>query len=190
MFIKHKLRAIVFFSTLFNVWCYSITSLWIYISHSSHYHEYFPHVKDGNVDPMLNFTLNVQIYFCNILGVILDKGNFKQEAAVQVAIRRINQKRYPFQFNSLVKKIDSNNPFQAMKVTCQLLEESIVGVLGPLTEDNSNMVQSILDLKEVPHIEVRKFSSIFDDKWNLNVLFYGSNKILKIAYEPYHQSET
>lgn len=41
-----------------------------------------------------------------------------------------------------------------MKAACELLEEGIVGILGPLTEDNSNVVQSILDLKEVPHIEV------------------------------------
>lgn len=44
-----------------------------------------------------------------------------------------------------------------MRAACELLEEGIVGVLGPLTEDNSNVVQSILDLKEVPHIEVSLF---------------------------------
>lgn len=86
--------------------------------------------------------------------MILDKKNFKQEAALEVAIQKVNEKNYPFELTTILRTIEEDNPFQAMKATCDLLRYEIVGLLGPLTEDNSNVVQSILDLKEVPHIEV------------------------------------
>lgn len=36
-----------------------------------------------------------------------------------------------------------------------MIENGIVGVFGPFSEENSNAVQSICDAKEIPHIEAR-----------------------------------
>lgn len=75
--------------------------------------------------------------------------------AFNKAISDINESDdYYFQFMPMIKVID-DNPYDAMINTCALLEEGVIGIFGPFLEDNSNVVQSISDLKEIPHIEVR-----------------------------------
>lgn len=59
------------------------------------------------------------------------------------------------EYMGITRYIEFDNPFQALNATCDLIQEGVVGILGPSSEDNSNMLQSILDLKEIPHIDVR-----------------------------------
>lgn len=56
---------------------------------------------------------------------------------------------------ALPKRVDSENPLLAAITACELMEERIVGIFGPSTEENANGVQSICDEKEIPYIETR-----------------------------------
>ncbi|CAG9860825.1 unnamed protein product [Phyllotreta striolata] len=89
------------------------------------------------------------------IGAIFDETNTKQEAALREAVREINEFDNDINLRVIVEHIERDNPYEAIKATCDLLEEGIVGIFGPFSEDNSNTVQSICDLKEIPHIEAR-----------------------------------
>lgn len=87
-------------------------------------------------------------------GAIFDESNANQERALKEAVREINEFDEDINLSLLIKRIPRDNPYEATKATCDLLENGIVGIFGPFSEDNSNTVQSICDLKEIPHIEV------------------------------------
>nr|APC94353.1 ionotropic receptor 8 [Pyrrhalta aenescens] len=89
------------------------------------------------------------------IGAIFDDVNTNQEAALQEAVNEINENDDDIDLELIVEYIRRDNPYEASRATCHLLEQGVVGILGPLSEDNSNTVQSICDLKEIPHIEVR-----------------------------------
>ncbi|CAH2005351.1 unnamed protein product [Acanthoscelides obtectus] len=96
------------------------------------------------------------------LGAIFDTENHPRlEAALQEAIRSLNEddvediEDETVEFEAVVRYLNGSKPFEAVDVTCELLEEGVVGILGPLSEQNSNVVQSVCDFKEIPHIEVR-----------------------------------
>nr|XP_023024797.1 glutamate receptor ionotropic, kainate 2-like [Leptinotarsa decemlineata]XP_023024798.1 glutamate receptor ionotropic, kainate 2-like [Leptinotarsa decemlineata] len=93
------------------------------------------------------------------IGAILDKPDPRDHPAIKQAfykaVSEINEEDPDYIFEALTREITVNNPFESVSATCQLLQEEVVGILGPFSEDNSNVVQSICDLKEIPHIEVR-----------------------------------
>ncbi|KAJ8982466.1 hypothetical protein NQ317_000424 [Molorchus minor] len=103
-----------------------------------------------------DFSLRKMIYS---LGAIFDSENTDQrDAAIQAfeaAINDINDADYDFIFEGEVEVISYDDPHEAMSVTCSLLENGIIAIFGPSSEENSNVIQSICDLKEIPHIEVR-----------------------------------
>ncbi|XP_056638600.1 glutamate receptor ionotropic, kainate 3-like isoform X2 [Diorhabda sublineata] len=88
------------------------------------------------------------------IGAIFEDEDTNQREAIQVAVDEINQNE-KINLELIVEYISRDNPYQASKATCSLLAQGVVGILGPLSEDNSNTVQSICDLKEIPHLEVR-----------------------------------
>ncbi|KAJ8944594.1 hypothetical protein NQ318_006008 [Aromia moschata] len=104
----------------------------------------------------------LQVYstLCNPKsGAIFDAEDEEQRAtsirAFEAAVSDVNNGDYDFQFKPIVTTIDYDNSYQAMTETCSLLENGVIGIFGPLSEENSNVIQSICDLKEIPHIEVR-----------------------------------
>ncbi|XP_018563904.1 glutamate receptor ionotropic, kainate 2-like isoform X2 [Anoplophora glabripennis] len=75
--------------------------------------------------------------------------------AFTTAISDINNSEdYDFKFLPIIEII-GDNPYEAMNTTCTLLEKGVIAIFGPSLEDSSNVVQSITDAKEIPHIEVR-----------------------------------
>ncbi|XP_072382959.1 glutamate receptor ionotropic, kainate 2-like [Diabrotica undecimpunctata] len=89
------------------------------------------------------------------IGAIFDEVNTNQEAALKEAVKEINRNDENIDLDLIVKHIPKDNPYLAARATCSLLQEGVVGIFGPMSEDNSNTVQSICDMKEIPHIEVR-----------------------------------
>lgn len=65
-----------------------------------------------------------------------------------------------------------------MITTCSLMQEGVVGILGPSLEHNSRTVQSICDDKDVPHLDVRWF----DEPGNSIINFYPSQELLTQLY--------
>ncbi|KAG5882511.1 hypothetical protein JTB14_033312 [Gonioctena quinquepunctata] len=93
------------------------------------------------------------------IGAIFDKSDPEQHADLEQtlskSIKEVNDDDPRDHFEAIIKQITKDNPYAAVSATCELLENGVVGILGPFSEDNSNVVQSVCDLKEVPHIEVR-----------------------------------
>ncbi|CAH0559162.1 unnamed protein product [Brassicogethes aeneus] len=105
------------------------------------------------------YNLSIKTYEADVLkiGAIFDKTSPYKEKAFLLAIDDANDKATndEYEFEGIIKKIEYDDSFQSMNVTCTLIQEGVVGILGPVSEDNSNVMQSILDLKEIPHIDVR-----------------------------------
>ncbi|CAH1176214.1 unnamed protein product [Phaedon cochleariae] len=139
------------------------------------------------------------------IGVISDLSDAEQQRAlfksVSKAVREINEREMIF-LDVKTIEIPKDNSFEAVRATCSLLEQGVVGIFGPFTEDNSNVVQSICDLKEIPHIEVRwddhslngtivnvhpypdmltrtYYDIIINWKWNDFVILYENNESLQ-----------
>lgn len=110
----------------------------------------------GRCDELQSENGDLSNYIFKI-GAIFDKQKPQVdhfEKAFLEAIKTINGSS-GFHFEGIIEYIEYDNPFDAMTSMCFLLEEGVVGILGPVSEDNSNIVQSICDAKEIPHIEVR-----------------------------------
>nr|APC94261.1 ionotropic receptor 7 [Pyrrhalta maculicollis] len=102
----------------------------------------------------------VQCYSCEIIvhiGALFEK-NENLEKSFNFAIEYVNKNNNEseFVFAPLVQNnLTNNNPYLAMTNTCSILEEGVVGVFGPEAFQNVAVVQSLCDLKEIPHIATR-----------------------------------
>ncbi|KAJ8921823.1 hypothetical protein NQ315_008455 [Exocentrus adspersus] len=117
----------------------------------------------GKSVPAVLYVLLIylSIGYCNaetfrIGGIFENKDGVKKLInAFNAAVNDVNESEdYDFQFEAVIQVI-RDNPYEAMIKTCSLLEDNVIGIFGPMVEDNSNMVQSICDVKEIPQIEVR-----------------------------------
>lgn len=84
------------------------------------------------------------------LGAIFDKDDPQTVQAFKVALKLIDTPIEP-----LIEIVPAHNPHAALKAVCKLLNKGVIGILGPSTEENSNVVQSVLDDKDIPHLDVR-----------------------------------
>lgn len=55
----------------------------------------------------------------------------------------------------LPKSLPTQEPFTAIRTTCDVLKEAVIGIFGPKSLTNINAVQSVCDEKEIPHILTR-----------------------------------
>ncbi|RZC36839.1 Lig chan, ANF receptor and/or SBP bac 3 domain containing protein [Asbolus verrucosus] len=65
-----------------------------------------------------------------------------------------------------------------MVATCSLMEQGVVGILGPSLEHNSRTVQSICDEKDIPYLDVRWV----DEPRTPIINFYPSQSVLTQVY--------
>lgn len=96
-----------------------------------------------------------------LLGAIFDSEDIYKELAFRYAINKINQNRLlkNIVLEPIIEYVPPDNPLICAQIACKLLSIGIAGIFGPVTEENANIVQSICDNKEIPHIEAR---------WNVN----------------------
>ncbi|XP_072382958.1 glutamate receptor ionotropic, kainate 1-like isoform X2 [Diabrotica undecimpunctata] len=80
------------------------------------------------------------------------------ENAFNFAIDDINKNNNDaeFTFTSVVQNnLSRYNTYLVMKNACTILEEGVIAIFGPKTFENIELVQSICDYKEIPHIVTR-----------------------------------
>ncbi|KAL3280164.1 hypothetical protein HHI36_017664 [Cryptolaemus montrouzieri] len=96
-----------------------------------------------------------------IVGALFDKHRGKIDthsiAALKYAVESINNETAENEPKLVYKimNIEENNPFQAMKKTCELLEEGVIAIFGPQNLKNFEAIQSVCDAKEIPVIQTR-----------------------------------
>lgn len=92
-----------------------------------------------------------------ISGAIFDTEDTNKELAFRYEISNINRNRIlrHITLEPVVEYIPPDNPLIAIQTACKLLSVGVVGIFGPVTEENANAVQSVCDNKEIPHIEAR-----------------------------------
>lgn len=95
--------------------------------------------------------------FLCFLGGIFDSDDENKEIAFGVTINEINKEKMLQHYKLIPVRdhIEPENPLEAALTACKLLNNGVVGIFGPVSEDNSQGVQSVCDTKEVPHIETR-----------------------------------
>jgi ionotropic glutamate receptor len=91
------------------------------------------------------------------IGAIFDIEAEVKEKAFQLAIDAVNTKRTGDEryLEGLVEYVPCDNPFKAMVATCRLVSNGVVAILGPSSQDNAQMVQTICDDKDVPLLDAR-----------------------------------
>ncbi|KAK9882219.1 hypothetical protein WA026_019733 [Henosepilachna vigintioctopunctata] len=96
-----------------------------------------------------------------IIGGLFDENkglaDVYSEGALKFAVERLNNETLD-NSNKFVYKIYStpkNNPFEALKKTCKLLEEGVVAIFGPQNIKNFDAVQSVCNAKDIPVIQTR-----------------------------------
>ncbi|XP_050501476.1 glutamate receptor ionotropic, kainate 1-like isoform X3 [Diabrotica virgifera virgifera] len=80
------------------------------------------------------------------------------EKAFNFAIEDINKNDNDaeFTFTAVVQNnLTKYNTYAVMKNACTILEDGVVAIFGPKTFENIEVVQSICDYKEIPHIVTR-----------------------------------
>ncbi|KAG5684287.1 hypothetical protein PVAND_013523 [Polypedilum vanderplanki] len=76
--------------------------------------------------------------------------------AFRYALKRVQQdKSFQRRLIGDVKKIDYGDVFSAYQATCTMLENGVLGIIGPTSTESSSHVRSICDTKEIPLIELR-----------------------------------
>lgn len=65
--------------------------------------------------------------------------------------------------------IPTYNALQAYNSACKLLSQGIIGLFGPSSIHSSSYIQSLCDLKEIPHIETHKNFNLDRDNTHVNV---------------------
>lgn len=53
------------------------------------------------------------------------------------------------------KRLTTPDPYEALQVSCSLMDEGVVGVFLSASRENSQTVQSVCDVKEIPLIDLR-----------------------------------
>ncbi|GJQ66763.1 hypothetical protein Trydic_g3600 [Trypoxylus dichotomus] len=83
-----------------------------------------------------------------ILGLLQDDDDPMKKIAFMVGSERLG-------FESLIESISAFRSYDTLSVTCQMIEHGVVALFGPQSEENANIVQSVCNNKDIPHIEAR-----------------------------------
>ncbi|KRT86879.1 hypothetical protein AMK59_510 [Oryctes borbonicus] len=62
---------------------------------------------------------------------------------------------------SSIESVSAFRSYDTLSVTCHMIENGVVALFGPQSEENAHIVQSVCNNKDIPHIETR---------WNDNPL--------------------
>lgn len=139
-----------------------------------------------------------------ISGAILDILDETAEIAFRDAVHRINSDN--LEVLAEVKKVSPHDPYATLKMTCSLLHDGVVGILGPISETNANVAQALCDETEIPYLDIKwydkpltrtiinvypyltSFTTIFIkilDQWGFKefVILYEKNESLKRVAE-------
>nr|QRN45439.1 ionotropic glutamate receptor kainate 2-like isoform X3 [Carausius morosus] len=83
--------------------------------------------------------------------------NSQEEQVFRLAVEMVNSvspmRRYKLFAHT--GKVAENDSFDASQRVCSMLSTGAVAIFGPMSGETSNIVQSICDSKDVPHIEAR-----------------------------------
>lgn len=90
-------------------------------------------------------------------GGIFDGADKSKQLAFKYAIKAINSNRtlHNHILKPIIVNVDPNSSLNVTQTTCHLLSQGVVAIFGPTSEENANVIQSICDTKEIPHIEAR-----------------------------------
>lgn len=106
-------------------------------------------------DGILNIKLNSKLIF---KGSIFEEDS-NYEDVFKYAIERINKMNQNHlnlvPLSEMLHSSDGQKPLTSLNITCNLLGTNTFGIVGPKDIDNINVVQSVCDEKEVPHILYR-----------------------------------
>nr|CAD7395568.1 unnamed protein product [Timema cristinae] len=88
----------------------------------------------------------------------------QQQLVFQYGVDAVNEDRNLLNYHRLVARVERVPPddsFRVSQIVCKLLSTGVAGIFGPTSDETSDAVQSICDVKDVPHIET---------SWDLNQL--------------------
>lgn len=58
-------------------------------------------------------------------------------------------------FNAAIESVTAYRSYDTLTTTCQIIENEAIALFGPQSEDNAQIVQSVCNNKDIPHIETR-----------------------------------
>ncbi|KAG5882512.1 hypothetical protein JTB14_033313 [Gonioctena quinquepunctata] len=117
----------------------------------------------------------------NIAGLFESDTDLDKIFVYAIELLNRNQNEDHFKLVPLThERIPENNPYLALQNTCLFLNIGVVAIFGPRSFDNINIVQSICDSKEVPHIITRWNNWPLRDSSEIN--FYPHPPLLTKAY--------
>ncbi|XP_044762495.1 glutamate receptor ionotropic, kainate 2-like [Coccinella septempunctata] len=130
----------------------------------------------------------IEKYFCSeiVIGALFDKHKTIEDIystnALKYAVERVNNGTIDksTKISYKIENIDENNPFQALKKTCELLSQGVVAILGPRNGKNFEAVQSVCDAKEIPVIQTTWNAKPLRDSTVINIFPHPT--ILSQAY--------
>nr|CAD7263695.1 unnamed protein product [Timema shepardi] len=80
----------------------------------------------------------------------------QQQLVFQYGVDAVNDDRTLLRYHRLVARVERVPPddsFRVSHIVCRLLSTGVAGIFGPTSDETSDAVQSICDVKDVPHIE-------------------------------------
>lgn len=58
-------------------------------------------------------------------------------------------------FENVIEPVAPYRSYDTLSVTCQMIESGVIALFGPQSEDNAQIVESVCNNKDIPHIETR-----------------------------------
>ncbi|KAJ8927384.1 hypothetical protein NQ314_020159 [Rhamnusium bicolor] len=120
-------------------------------------------------------------YVCNLAGLFEE--NDVHEKAFRYAIESINKNQLEEDFTLIPlvnNEIPKDDTFRAVNNVCTLLNMGIVAVFGPRSSFCIDAIQSVCDVKEIPHIITKWNYYPLRDSTEIN--FYPHPPLLSKAY--------
>ncbi|CAG9860598.1 unnamed protein product [Phyllotreta striolata] len=117
------------------------------------------------------------------IGAVFE-GDEGVEAAFKFAVKNLNDDNpdAEFTFDPLVyDNFADGDQFVLMRNVCSIIDEGVVAIFGPRSYRNIDVVQSICDVKEIPHI-ITRWKSYYIDGDKTIVNFYPDSSTLSRAY--------
>nr|CAD7416119.1 unnamed protein product [Timema poppensis] len=101
------------------------------------------------------------------IGGLFDALEHQQQLVFQYGVDAVNDDRTLLSYHRLVARVERVPPDDSFRVSqiappedgigfitvCRLLSTGVAGIFGPTSDETSDAVQSICDVKDVPHIE-------------------------------------
>ncbi|KAJ8910751.1 hypothetical protein NQ315_017208 [Exocentrus adspersus] len=106
-----------------------------------------------------------QVY--KIGGLFIDE---HQKRVFETATGIVNKNlRSSFKLEAHSVVVDTRNSLLTYNEACKLLRKGIVGLFGPSSVHSSPYIQSLCDLKEIPHLETHRYLNLDKDHTLVNI---------------------